>query len=534
MQAVLEQKVDKELVWLSEVQRLSLDQLKKLDAEDGKLDGKVSLNVKFGSRTVNINLTYNEKGEIYLVMNDGQRVKIEQGSIIAINGDTGRYTLIKPVDPKISPAHTIHNLMGKGWHALYFDNGALYHSSLNPEAAIARVDGNFERLKQLKGRDLRDFEFKIGDRPVGYADWRAQERSIPQSQENGQMEEKIDQQVKNVGQSKTQQESRSTVSTSLNTGTSFKPKTQQEARYNDSSESSMADYRDRIYQEYRQGERNPPSAIVEQNPNIAWRRGEWDSYGEQSIPTKDIYQIYREGERKEYSSSSNQIPSSNQAVSSEQVSSGNATTKKLDNQQDKTTNDQLHDITGSKYQANLLESAYHALSRRYPELTFESYIELVKKHFSDPNNNFVDSYRALMKEVYEKYGKKEAVEERGGTSDQNNLTNPTQNSSGSETRDDSVVLTSGESVRYHGVNYTLNNNELEIRSMESKVKLSLPSEGSEEFIVYIDPLGGLKVVPYQSMSIGSSFRVESLPEEYTKITLTPYGGVFIERKRKQG
>ncbi|MEM1893771.1 MAG: hypothetical protein QXV16_01250 [Candidatus Anstonellales archaeon] len=485
MQAVLEQKVDKELVWLSEVQRLSLDQLKELDAEDGKLDGVISLEIGLGSRTYNIKLSYDEEGNIYLVMNDGQRVKIEQGSIIAINGDTGRYTLIKPVDPKISPAHTIHNLMGKGWHALYFGNGALYHSSLNPEAAIARVDGNFERLKQLKGRDLRDFEFKIGDRPVGYADWRAQERSIPQSQENGQMEEKIDQQVKNVGQSKTQQESRSTVSTSLNTGTSFKPKTQQEARYNDSSENPIAN---------------------------VWGRGEWDSYGEESIPT----------------------PSSNQAVSSEQVSSGNATTKKLDNQQDKTTNDQLHDITGSKYQANLLESAYHALSRRYPELTFESYIELVKKHFSDPNNNFVDSYRALMKEVYEKYGKKEAVEERDGTSDQNNLTNPTQNSSGSETRDDSVVLTSGESVRYHGVNYTLNNNELEIQYMGSKVKLPISPEGPKEFIVYIDPLGRLKVVPYRSMSIGSSFRAESLPEEYTKITLTPYSGVFIERKRKQG
>ncbi|MEM1688521.1 MAG: hypothetical protein QXH89_01170 [Candidatus Anstonellales archaeon] len=507
MQAVLEQKVDKELVWLSEVQRLSLDQLKELDAEDGKLDGVISLEIGLGSRTYNIKLSYDEEGNIYLVMNDGQRVKIEQGSIIAINGDTGRYTLIKPVDPKISPAHTIHNLMGKGWHALYFGNGALYHSSLNPEAAIARVDGNFERLKQLKGRDLRDFEFKIGDRPVGYADWRAQERSIPQSQENGQMEEKIDQQVKNVRQSKTQQESRSTVSTSLNTGTSFKPKTQQEARYNDSSENPIAN---------------------------VWGRGEWDSYGKESFPTKDIYQIYREGERKEYSSSSNQIPSSNQAVSSEQVSSGNATTKKLDNQQDKTTNDQLHDITGSKYQANLLESAYHALSRRYPELTFESYIELVKKHFSDPNNNFVDSYRALMKEVYEKYGKKEAVEERDGTSDQNNLTNPTQNSSGSETRDDSVVLTSGESVRYHGVNYTLNNNELEIQYMGSKVKLPISPEGPKEFIVYIDPLGRLKVVPYRSMSIGSSFRAESLPEEYTKITLTPYSGVFIERKRKQG
>ncbi|MEM0383193.1 MAG: hypothetical protein QXD88_02855, partial [Candidatus Anstonellales archaeon] len=140
----------------------------------------------------------------------------------------------------------------------------------------------------------------------------------------------------------------------------------------------------------------------------------------------------------------------------------------------------------------------------------------------------------LMKEVYEKFGKKETVEERSGTSDQNNLTNPTQNSSGSETRDDSVVLTSGEFVTYHGVNYTLNSsNELEIQYMGSEVKLPLPSEGSEEFIVYIDPLGGLKVVPYQSMSIGSSFRTESLPEEYTKITLTPYG-VFIERKRKQG
>ncbi|MEM2054437.1 MAG: hypothetical protein QW690_01615, partial [Candidatus Anstonellales archaeon] len=158
------------------------------------------------------------------------------------------------------------------------------------------------------------------------------------------------------------------------------------------------------------------------------------------------------------------------------------------------------------------------------------YIELVKKHFSDPNNNFVDSYRALMKEVYEKYGKKEAVEERGGTSDQNNLTNPTQNS-------ESIMLTSGESVTYHGVNYTLRNNELEIEYMGSKVKLpipsDIPSEGKQEFMVYIDPLGGLKVVPYQSMSIGSSFRAESLPEEYTKITLTPYGGVFIERVRKQ-
>ncbi|MEM0383116.1 MAG: hypothetical protein QXD88_02455, partial [Candidatus Anstonellales archaeon] len=382
MQAVLEQKVDKELVWLSEVQRLNPDQLKKLDAEDGKLDGVISLEIELGSRTYNIKLSYNEKGEIHLVMNDGQRVKIEQGDIIAINGNTGRYTLIKPVDPKISPAQTIHNLMGKGWHALYFD-GTLYYSSLNPEAAIARANGNFERLKQLKGGELRNFELKIGDRPVGYADWRAQERSIPQSQENRQMEEKVienknppnifynskelnNQQVKNVDQSKTQQESRSTDSTSLNTGTSFKPETQQEeARYNNSSESSMAD----------------------NNSNIAGRRGEWSSYD----------QIYREGEREEYPTLSNQIPSSNQAVSSEQVSSGNsATTKKLDNQQDKTTNDQLHDITGSKYQANLLESAYHALSRRYPELTFEAYIELVKKHFSDPNNNFVDSYRALM------------------------------------------------------------------------------------------------------------------------------------------
>ncbi|MEM4205609.1 MAG: hypothetical protein QW336_03035 [Candidatus Anstonellales archaeon] len=506
MQAVLEQKVDKESVWLSEVQRLSLDQLKELDAKDGKLDGVISLEIRPGSRTYNIKLSYDEKGDIYLVMNDGQRVKMEQGGIIAINGDTGRYTLIKPVDPKISPAHTIHNLMGKGWHALYFDNRTLYYSSLNPEAAIARANGNFEHLKQLKGRDLRDFELKIGDRPVGYADWRAQERSISQSQENGQIEEKIienknttifynnielnNQQVKNVEQSRTQQESRPTVPTSLNTGTSFKPKTQQEAGYNNSSESSMADYRDRIYQEYRQGERNLPSAIVEQNRN-------------------------------------NQISSSNQAVSSEQVSSGKATTKKLDNQQDKTTNDQLHDITGSKYQANLLEGAYHALSRRYSELTFEAYIELVKKHFSDPNNNFVDSYRALMKEVYEKYGKKEAVEERGGTSDQNNLTNPTQNS-------ESIMLTSGESVTYHGVNYTLRNNELEIEYMGSKVKLpipsDIPSEGKQEFMVYIDPLGGLKVVPYQSMSIGSSFRAESLPEEYTKITLTPYGGVFIERE----
>ncbi|MEM2769208.1 MAG: hypothetical protein QXQ15_02010, partial [Candidatus Anstonellales archaeon] len=191
MQAVLEQKVDKESVWLSEVQRLSLDQLKELDAKDGKLDGVISLEIRPGSRTYNIKLSYDEKGDIYLVMNDGQRVKMEQGGIIAINGDTGRYTLIKPVDPKISPAHTIHNLMGKGWHALYFDNRTLYYSSLNPEAAIARANGNFEHLKQLKGRDLRDFELKIGDRPVGYADWRAQERSISQSQENGQIEEKI-------------------------------------------------------------------------------------------------------------------------------------------------------------------------------------------------------------------------------------------------------------------------------------------------------------------------------------------------------
>ncbi|MCX8154302.1 MAG: hypothetical protein N3C61_00505 [Candidatus Micrarchaeota archaeon] len=188
--------VNKQIVYLNKIIQLSEEDLRKLDALDGKIDGKISLELFAGSRKIKINLEYNDKG-IYLVMKDGNKVKLGEGDIIAVNFDNNRVTVIKPTK-NMSIAEKVHELMkGSGWHAYIVGNGrlSLYYASLNQEFAITH--SNKYEIATLNGNKITPGIPGIKRNEIpGYTDyrrseWDSQNNSTRNQNQNNQKGSKI-------------------------------------------------------------------------------------------------------------------------------------------------------------------------------------------------------------------------------------------------------------------------------------------------------------------------------------------------------